>query len=839
MAPPSKPLCIFFARGACRSGEACRFGHERDTGTHSRSRPVVPIYPPLGTPDINSSVTSIHEAQGPKANNLPQRLPDSRNEVPCKFFLQPGGCQKDSCPFLHVTQGPQSVSTNGQGLESNEDEEPDDLSRAFSGASVQFDEFGHVLKISLPTDYSVACITGFPPGTTSEAVVDALHELGFDLNISQVRIPSQGLESEIRATVKMENPLFAEELSSTLRKNHHQLSAAPLAIATKRTDGRKVYISWHKAARNAWVNFGSGEIAKRVAQKFNEGRYTCLDRHVKSSTAKHSSSYGRSYKNAVPWTITLSDVPREATVAHIQRAIISSCDEPRHVEMGEPNYKASDAEVSVEVRSRLERYGPLENFQIACTPKGKRVKATAWFQNEADAMSARYLDDVQLPILGKGKLTVAQVFSVKVKVSKAIYAASKTRIEKEQESWKEGKLKLRIYTDSEQRFALLKVGGADAEAVATVRNKIDRILSGEIITDGGQALWSPGFSINGNASRKLKSIETELDVIIIRNKLKRQLRFHGSPERLQQAVIRIVNLVQQETTSHHKIDLQPHSLAWAVQGGFRKIEQALGVNVAVLDVVSRRITINGTNEQRTLALSIMQNKNASEAQHVMDNTSRPNEACPICFCEAEDAIKTACEHTYCLGCLEEYCKSAASNMKEEFRLKCQGDEGNCSANFTLHELKVDISSSAFDGMLRSSFEEYIQRRPQSFRCCPTPECGFIYRCATTSGPRLIGYRCPGCFEPLCTSCHAQHGEYTCAEYKDIASGGLEALEKLKKELNIKDCPKCSTAMEKVYGCNHMTCGGCKTHICWVCMSVFESAEPCYKHMLKEHDDYTN
>jgi hypothetical protein len=42
-----------------------------------------------------------------------------------------------------------------------------------------------------------------------------------------------------------------------------------------------------------------------------------------------------------------------------------------------------------------------------------------------------------------------------------------------------------------------------------------------------------------------------------------------------------------------------------------------------------------------------------------------------------------------------------------------------------------------------------------------------------------------------------------AEYKDIALGGYKALTKLKRELNIKDCPKCTTPMEKIEGCVSM------------------------------------
>jgi hypothetical protein len=71
------------------------------------------------------------------------------------------------------------------------------------------------------------------------------------------------------------------------------------------------------------------------------------------------------------------------------------------------------------------------------------------------------------------------------------------------------------------------------------------------------------------------------------------------------------------------------------------------------------------------------------------------------------------------------------------------------------------------------------------------------------------------FEPLCTSCYSRHGDHTSAGYKDIASGGYEGLAKLKRELNIKDCPKYTTPMEKTEGCNHMAYAGCKAHICYV------------------------
>lgn len=75
---------------------------------------------------------------------------------------------------------------------------------------------------------------------------------------------------------------------------------------------------------------------------------------------------------------------------------------------------------------------------------------------------------------------------------------------------------------------------------------------------------------------------------------------------------------------------------------------------------------------------------------------------------------------------------------------------------------------------------------------------------------------------------------TCAEHKDYASGDYEALERTKKHFGIKDCPKCTTPIEKIEGCSHMICGGCRTHICWKCMQTFKDGGSCYAHMNREH-----
>ncbi|RWA03448.1 hypothetical protein EKO27_g11657, partial [Xylaria grammica] len=65
---------------------------------------------------------------------------------------------------------------------------------------------------------------------------------------------------------------------------------------------------------------------------------------------------------------------------------------------------------------------------------------------------------------------------------------------------------------------------------------------------------------------------------------------------------------------------------------------------------------------------------------------------------------------------------------------------------------------------------------------------------------------------------------------------FEAFEAYKRahRASVKDCPKCKTTVEKIDGCNHMQCGGCHVHLCWVCLKTFEEAEDCYDHMTEEH-----
>lgn len=327
------------------------------------------------------------------------------------------------------------------------------------------------------------------------------------------------------------------------------------------------------------------------------------------------------------------------------------------------------------------------------------------------------------------------------------------------------RLVFRIFPTTTQGYTALKVEGDNATEVAYGRKKLDEITSGLVLKDCKIAVWAPVLNNHhGAAYKKLKSFEQKHDIVLHRDKSKCQIRFYGPPEKFLLAVDQVTQIFKEEMTTSYEINLKPQKSSWMLNGGFTRIEEAVGESVAIFNVVSKRITISGTAQQVNKALAVIDGEDVIKPTSFADKPPLLEGDCPICFCEADNPVRTSCLHNYCLGCLEDYCKSAASTSQDKFQVDCQGDGGTCPNVFTLRELKVQLSSSIFENLLKPSFEDYVQCRPDAFRYCPTPDCEYIYRSTASSGSKPQTYHCQNCFEATCTSCHARHGTYTCAEY---------------------------------------------------------------------------
>lgn len=252
----------------------------------------------------------------------------------------------------------------------------------------------------------------------------------------------------------------------------------------------------------------------------------------------------------------------------------------------------------------------------------------------------------------------------------------------------------------------------------------------------------------------------------------------------------------------------------------------------MFDVISslKRILVTGSDDQYQTSVQMLIERKQTQGEEIKDS----DDCCTICWTEAKHPMRTSCDHIYCTACFQDFCFSGATG-ESDLCVRCEGDSSTCRLVMPLTELQEKLPSSVFEDLLEASFKCYVRKRPQHFNYCPTPNCSQIYRISPASDPST--FTCPSCLVAICTRCQATHPGMTCADHKDITSGGYDAFKLAKEALGIKDCPNCKTSIEKTFGCNHITCRGCQTHICCFCMAIFREADLCYSHMKREHGSW--
>jgi hypothetical protein len=264
--------------------------------------------------------------------------------------------------------------------------------------------------------------------------------------------------------------------------------------------------------------------------------------------------------------------------------------------------------------------------------------------------------------------------------------------------------------------------------------------------------------------------------------------------------------------------------------GLGVLEEDLGKDNVTLDISSSpcRITIKGGELARhTLSRLIEESLDHLSIEKEMKQDSK----CPICYDEISSPVQLACGHSYCTACIRHFLTTASDTKK--FPLTCMGDEDKCGIPIPIPMLQRFLLPQQFEHLLEMVFVTHIERFPQEFKYCRTPDCRQVYRCNRASTSPIL--HCPSCFSTVCSSCDEEpHEGMTCAErklYNDPAEQD-RLNDQLAIQSGFKKCPECKVWIEKTEGCNHMSCK-CGAHICWVCMNVFQPGT-IYNHMETAH-----
>ena len=183
----------------------------------------------------------------------------------------------------------------------------------------------------------------------------------------------------------------------------------------------------------------------------------------------------------------------------------------------------------------------------------------------------------------------------------------------------------------------------------------------------------------------------------------------------------------------------------------------------------------------------------------------------------EKAPAVGCEHppNTCNECLEAW-------MASEFETKgCDGIKcPECPQTLEYQEVQEAASQETFAAYDKLTIRNALGSLDE-FAWCLKPECG--------SGQLNIDNNdfmdCVSCHYKQCLRHKVPwHNSETCEQYEYRVSGQKQRDEAKKEEEMLnnlsKKCPgpNCGWRIEKIDGCEHMTCKRCKHQFCWICLA---------------------
>lgn len=223
--------------------------------------------------------------------------------------------------------------------------------------------------------------------------------------------------------------------------------------------------------------------------------------------------------------------------------------------------------------------------------------------------------------------------------------------------------------------------------------------------------------------------------------------------------------------------------------------------------------------------------------------------CGICFSEkfGSDCLYfKVCNHVYCNDCMASYFTIQIRDGSVQC-LSCP--EPKCASVATPEQVKKLVGEEEFARYDRLLLQSSLDGMPDVVYC-PRSVC----RGAVMLEPETKLAICPTCKFAFCHVCNrGYHGVSACQakieelmglrdEYLSASPNGKTFLEqrygkhviqRIVEESyssewlkdNCKTCPSCGTNIQKIDGCNKMTCTNCKQYFCWLCLHMLPKADP--------------
>ena len=512
-----------------------------------------------------------------------------------------------------------------------------------------------------------------------------------------------------------------------------------------------------------------------------------------------------------------------------------------------PGFETTDKELESQRNSLQERLGIFTTegqfsvFMVYPRPKASEGLAYLTFQDAEEGEAAiRGLNGKD--ISGIGIVTLQPNFSTTLLCPRNVYTIVEDELEtikKELEQFFGKMLVVNIKKQQKFKRVAIEIRSDCTEHFIRATTFVNKIINGDEIDC---KISKPlEILLTNPAKEVLQAIQKDTGTVICQDWRNKVVKIHGRQASRESAKVAINKFLDDSITSNsHPWQIQLRGSS-RPRGLLKALFKRFGIDLQGLQEVPGVQNIHV--EFRSHVLKIISSEEAREtinryvdecSESLLPNgssdlqTNNPENpgtqlTCGICLCDLDETADiyrlACCGHAYDKSCVIQQLKSA------EVPLKCVAE--NCGEPVVWRDLHNLLNKTERKKLAGSALDAYVRSNPDIAKYCPTADCGMVYR-VSPDGRR---YSCGVCLADICTSCHTQyHSGLTCAMFKSEkqVEGHLQEW-MMKDPSNRKNCPRCKTPIEKTEGCNHMTCSGCNTHMCWLCLEVFPSGGEVYSH----------
>jgi hypothetical protein len=592
------------------------------------------------------------------------------------------------------------------------------------------------------------------------------------------------------------------------------LVARALKPTAASEDVTSIQCTWFQPAKSAFLQFTSPMAAAAVRSQELRGR------RIKVVPQTPRAGFSR------PYSVLLVGLDLKTTEEDLRQLYTFDA-----VKIRDPKFNVSREDTIAYIRSLFDGTRIKELKETSPRHEDlQRVAITVESAEDARRFYKEY-EGKKHEFLGQTTLGISLMYSATFRFSIEICRAIKAEVEglAEEEKRKEKTHRETKGKDEDAPARLLiydkqiRVHGKGRPAVVRVKTAIQKLLRGEVVCgEDGRALWDPALK-GPEGRRMILNIKNQTGVHINCDVRNQSLTFYGSPEARAAARIQLGEEYQKLLNRQHGIPLYGNAYRTFIRGGYAAVQEHLGADKVILNADRKLLIVRCSPAELEKVRFLMYNPGRKRPE----NEAAKEGECPVCFDTPTDPVNGQCGHVYCKSCAQGYILSALET--QTYPITCfGGGDATCNAGFSIGMIKSLLTAADVDRLFSHCFMTYVQKRPLEHSFCPTPDCSTVYNISATGAV----FTCSQCFVGICTTCKTEcHEGQTCEEYQIATNPELDAqkLQEWKDKSGVRTCPNCKATVEKIDGCNHITCR-CGTHWCWLCERSFADGPEVYNHL---------